>query len=71
MEQFEFRKKAINYWSDLQLILNEGISIGLDLKPLLDKVESIKEALESGVVKIVLLGSTSDGRATTTTPASI
>lgn len=64
MEQFEFRKKAINYWSDLQLILNEGISIGLDLKPLLDKVESIKEALESGVVKIVLLGSTSDGKTT-------
>ena len=64
MEQFEFRKKAINYWSDLQSILNEGVSIGLDLKPLLDKVESIKEALKSGVVKIVLLGSTSDGKTT-------
>ena len=62
MEQFEFRKKSSKRWSNLQIILSDGMKLGLDLQGLLEKVESIKAAINDGIIRIVLLGSFSDGK---------
>lgn len=62
MEQFEFRKNVICKWNALKLLLEEGVSYGLNLNDLLNKVESVKSSLNDGVIRIVLLGSFSDGK---------
>ena len=62
MEQYEFRKKSNQRLKQLQKLLNEGVQIGIDLQELLKKVDSIKKALDDGIIRIVLLGSFSDGK---------
>lgn len=62
MEQYEFRKKSNLRLNQLQKLLNEGIQIGIDLQELLKKVDSIKRSLDDGIIRIVLLGSFSDGK---------
>lgn len=46
-------------------ILKEGKQIGLDLDSFIAKLESIIANAKDGIIKIVLLGSTSDGKTTT------
>jgi len=62
MEQYEFRQKSLQRLQQLQSLLIEGKQIGIDVQDLIKKVETVKGALEDGIIRIVLLGSFSDGK---------
>lgn len=62
MEQFKFTKGNDKIFRTLEAMVNRGIGLGLDFGDLLKKVESIKQMIGNGIVRIVLLGSFSDGK---------
>lgn len=62
MEQFEFRQKTRQRLQQLQALLKEGASLNIDMSDLLKKIESISSAIDDGIIRIVLLGSFSDGK---------
>ncbi len=63
MEKYEFKNKRTNYdFSRLESLVEEGKVLGLDVKELADKIASVKQELNDDLVKIVLLGSFSDGK---------
>lgn len=62
MEQFSFGNFRISSLDRLEKLIKEGLSYGLDLKDLLSKVDRMKSMMKDGVVRIVLLGSFSDGK---------
>jgi hypothetical protein len=63
MEIYEFKNKQANYdFSNLESLVEEGRRLGLDIKELADKITSIKRELNDDLVRIVLLGSFSDGK---------
>lgn len=62
MEQFEFRNGFEQRLSELRRLLAEGQENGLDLNFVLEKIERVQQTLQDGIVKIVLLGSFSDGK---------
>ena len=51
-------------FSMLKSLLQEGEELGLDLSILAKKIEEYIEAQKSGTIKIMLLGSFSDGKTT-------
>ena len=63
MEKYDFKKQKSNYdFSNLEYLVEEGKELGLDVKELADKITSVKKELNDDLVKIVLLGSFSDGK---------
>lgn len=62
MEQFKFKKGDTEVFKILEAMVKRGIDLGLDISELLKKVESIKQTVNDGIVRIVLLGSFSDGK---------
>lgn len=43
-------------------LIEEGLSYGINLSSIKDKIESVKRSISDGIVRIVLLGSFSDGK---------
>lgn len=63
MEKYEFKNKQTNYdFSKLENLVKEGKALGLDVKELADKIASVKQELQADLIRIVLLGSFSDGK---------
>ena len=62
MEQFSFTNNVVKKFAMLEKLVKEGVKYGLDLQDILKKVDSVKSMLEDGIVRIVLLGSFSDGK---------
>ena len=62
METYNFRKQTRQYLNVLKGLLEEGRNLGLDLSPIFKKLESVTKAIDDGMVRIVLLGSFSDGK---------
>ena len=62
METYNFRKQTRQYLNVLKGLLEEGRKLGLELSPIFKKLESVTKAIDDGVVRIVLLGSFSDGK---------
>lgn len=62
MEQFNFHNNAGKKFAILEKLVKEGIGYGLDLHYILKKIDSVKSMIEDGIVRIVLLGSFSDGK---------
>lgn len=62
MEQFNFQNNAGKKFAVLEKLVKEGIGYGLDLHYILKKIDSVKSMIEDGIVRIVLLGSFSDGK---------
>lgn len=62
MEQFNFSNNVGEKFSILEKLVKEGLKYGLDLKDILKKIESVKSMMSDGIVRIVLLGSFSDGK---------
>jgi len=63
MEKYDFKKTKSNYdFSNLESLVEEGRRLGLDVKELADKIVSVKKELNDDLVRIVLLGSFSDGK---------
>ena len=62
MEAFNFRKQTRQYLNVLKGLLEEGHRLGLEMTPIFKKLESVTKAIDDGIVRIVLLGSFSDGK---------
>lgn len=62
MEQFSFSNNVGKKFAMLEKLVKEGTRYGLDLQDILKKIDSVKSMLEDGIVRIVLLGSFSDGK---------
>ena len=62
MEAFNFRKQTRQYLNVLKGLLEEGHRLGLEMTPIFKKLESVSKAIDDGIVRIVLLGSFSDGK---------
>lgn len=63
MEKYDIKKKHINYdFRNLEKLVEEGKKLGLDVQELADKIASVKHELQEDLVRIVLLGSFSDGK---------
>lgn len=62
MEQFKFTNANPKAFKTLEAMLKRGIALGMDFSELQKKVESIKQMVGDGIVRIVLLGSFSDGK---------
>jgi len=65
MEQFDLKGKNSHTLKSLETMISRGMELGLDLKALLAKIESIKQMIDDGIVRIVLLGGISDGKTST------
>ena len=53
--------KSSNY-DKIKEFINQGIALGIDLTEVLTKLEEANNAAEDGIIRIVLLGSFSDGK---------
>lgn len=62
MEQFSISNNVGKKFTMLEKLVRKGIKYGLDLQDILKKVDSVKSMMEDGIVRIVLLGSFSDGK---------
>ena len=62
MEEFDFGKNIKNYIDKLRVLFLDGLNMGLDLDDFVSKIDNIKETLEDEIIRIVLLGSFSDGK---------
>ena len=60
MKQFDFGNTN-DLLDKVDKLVREGVNYGLNLQSLLSKIESIRSAIKDGIVRIVLLGSFSDG----------
>lgn len=63
MKQFEFPNNG-ELLDKLEKLVKEGLTYGINLQSLLSKIESIRNAMHDGIIRIVLLGSFSDGKTT-------
>ena len=63
MKQFDFGNTN-DLLDKVDKLVREGVNYGLNLQSLLSKIESIRSAIKDGIVRIVLLGSFSDGKTT-------
>lgn len=63
MEQFKISDRT-ELLDKIEKLVKEGVSYGLNLQSLLNKIESIRSAMQDGIIRIVLLGSFSDGKTT-------
>lgn len=52
----------MNAFEELKKLLEQGVSLGLNLKDQIEKVEQVINSLNSDTIRIVLLGSFSDGK---------
>lgn len=62
MENFDFKKNVRQYLSILRNILDDGVKLGMDLSPIITKLDNVAKAIDDGIIRIVLLGSFSDGK---------
>lgn len=62
MEKYSFKKNNNSYLDKLLVLLQEGLKYNLNLKDVISKVESVKNMLTDEIIRIVLLGSFSDGK---------
>ncbi len=62
MESYDFKQRVLEKISSLQDIVKQGLELGFDFQPILDKIDRIKQVVDDGVIKIVMLGSFSDGK---------
>lgn len=62
MEQFKFINNVNSSFSTIEKLVNEGLRYGLDLQDILKKIDSVKSMIKDGIIRIVLLGSFSDGK---------
>lgn len=66
MQEFNFRTNlGVNLGKSLERLnklIEEGMSYGIDLSSIKDKIESVKQSIGDGIIRIVLLGSFSDGK---------
>lgn len=62
MEIYNFKKNAHQYLGVLRKILDDGVKMGMDLSPIISKLDSVTKAIDDGIIRIVLLGSFSDGK---------
>lgn len=62
MEAYSFKKNAHQYLGVLRKILEDGNKMGMDLSPIISKLDSVTRAIDDGIIRIVLLGSFSDGK---------
>ena len=63
MEKFEVKKQRLKEaLSGLEQLLDEGQRLGLDLTDAAQKLRSVVQASEDETIRIVLLGSFSDGK---------
>lgn len=63
MKQFEFSNNK-GLLDKVEKLVKEGMSYGVNLQSLLTKLESMRSAIHDGLIRIVLLGSFSDGKTT-------
>lgn len=65
METFNFSLKGLDGKFDvIDKLVDQGIALGLDLSDVKSKIQSIKSMVNDGIIRIVLLGSFSDGKTT-------
>lgn len=62
MEKYNFKKNAHQYLGILRNILDDGVKLGMDLSPIISKLDNVAKAIDDGIIRIVLLGSFSDGK---------
>ncbi len=62
MEEFNVGLKSVPNLNAMLTLIKEGESVGLNIKDWIDKVKSIQSMISDGIVRIVLLGSFSDGK---------
>lgn len=62
MEKYDFKKNVRQYLGLLRNILDDGVKLGMDLSPIISKLDNVAKAIDDGIIRIVLLGSFSDGK---------
>ena len=62
MADYDFKQKVLEKLSSLQDIVKQGLELGFDFQSILDKIARIKQVVDDGIIKIVMLGSFSDGK---------
>lgn len=64
--KFNIRKKHLKqHYESLRSLLESGKDLGLDMSEVLLKLDSVVDAIDDDTIRIVLLGSISDGKTTT------
>lgn len=64
--EFNIRRKQLSrQYSSLRKMLESSSSLGLDLSDVIEKLDNVVNDLNDDIIKIVLLGSFSDGKTTT------
>ena len=54
METYNFKKNAHQYLGILRKILDDGVNMGMDLSPIISKLESVTKSIDDGIIRIVL-----------------
>lgn len=57
--------KVVDDIKKLEKLISKGLELGIDLSEIKEKFESVKDSLNEEIIRIVLLGSFSDGKTTT------
>ena len=64
MEKFEIKHVQLRHFDELRSLLKEGSNLGLVLSDVINKLDSVVKSVSDDIIKIVLLGSFSDGKTT-------
>lgn len=62
MEQFNFSTKGLKIYALLEHLLHEGKDLGIELKRVSEKLQYLKESVDSTDIKVALVGRFSDGK---------
>lgn len=62
MQEFKFGADLGKSLKKLNELIEEGMSYGIDLSSIKEKIESVKRSVGDGIIRIVLLGSFADGK---------
>lgn len=64
MEKFDIKHVQLRHFDELRSLLKEGSNLGLDLSDVINKLDSVVKSVSDDIIRIVLLGSFSDGKTT-------
>lgn len=65
MQEFDYKQRILKKFNSLYDIVKQGGELGIDFQFILEKLDRMKKTVEDGVIKLVLLGSFSDGKTST------
>ena len=50
MEKYDFKKNVRQYLGLLRNILDDGVKLGMDLSPIISKLDNVAKAIDDGII---------------------